>query len=538
MSSVAGVAPEPVKAPVPERTTTVTGTALRILGLIIFTAFSLFFIYLLLSDGYWPLAGMIGLITVMVNYIFLTPSAYPMRWMSPGLSFMLLVSVYPILFTIYSSFTNYGTGHLIPKPRAIEVLEQRKYLPETGVTYDYTPFRNDETGEFGLWVIPPSGEGFMAVEGGVLNPDEIETGALDEDGVPTSIAGWTSLTRGELVRNIDALGRITYGDDERQIQITGRLGKAAELQPRYTYDETTDAVTDNQTGVVYPANQEIGFFQSEEGQRLLPGYQVTVGLANYVRFLTDPSYRGPLLLIFVWTVFFALLSVLFSFALGLLIAVVFGRNMPGQRIIKSLLIIPFAVPQVITILVWRGMMNPLQGIYPRMLQEVFNQPPGWPPFFSDPTWVKVALIIINVWLAYPYFMLITSGALQAIPTDMYEAADLDGASAWAQFRGLTLPLLLVAVGPLLISSFTVNFNSFNVINLFNGGGPPMVGTATPAGHSDILISYVYNLAFGTSGGQELGYASAITIVIFMMMVVVTLFQFRRMRAWEEVGENV
>jgi ABC-type sugar transport system permease subunit len=111
------------------------------------------------------------------------------------------------------------------------------------------------------------------------------------------------------------------------------------------------------------------------------------------------------LLIFVWTVFFALLSVLFSFALGLLIAVVFGRNMPGQRIIKSLLIIPFAVPQVITILVWRGMMNPLQGIYPRILQEVFNQPPGWPPFFSDPTWVKVALIIINVWLAYPYFML-------------------------------------------------------------------------------------------------------------------------------------
>ncbi len=116
---------------------------------------------------------------------------------------------------------------------------------------------------------------------------------------------------------------------------------------------------------------------------------------------------------------------------------------------------------------------------------------------------------------------------------MYEAADIDGASAWQAFRGLTLPLLLVAVGPLLISSFTVNFNSFNVIYLFNSGGPPMVGTATPAGHSDILISYVYNLAFGR-GLSQYGYASAITFMIFLMMIVVTIFQHRRMSTWEEV----
>lgn len=538
MSSVSGVAPEQVKTPPPERTVTVTGTVLRLLGLVIFTAFSLLFIYLLISDGYWPLAAMIGVITVVVCYIFLAPGAYPMRWMAPGLAFMLLVSVYPILFTIFASFTNYGTGHLIPQEQAVEVLEQRKYLPETAVSYDYTPFVNEETGNFGLWVVPPDGNGFFVTEGEIRDVETLVLGANDENGVPSSIQGWKAMTKAELIRNIDKLGKITFGADERQIQVTGRVGKAAELKPRYVYDPATDSMTDMQTGTVYIGNNETGFFTSEDGQVLLPGYQVRVGLKNYQRFLTDPSYRGPLLLIFAWTVIFALLSVLFSFALGLMIAVVFGRNMPGQRIIKSLLIIPFAVPQVITILVWRGLMNPLQGVVPRALQTIFNQPPGWPPFFSDPYWVKVALIVINVWLAYPYFMLITSGALQAIPTDMYEAANLDGASAWHQFRRLTLPLLLVAVGPLLISSFTVNFNSFNVINLFNGGGPPMRGTATPAGHSDILISYVYNLAFGTSGGQELGYASAITIVIFMMMVVVTLFQFRRMRAWEEVGENV
>ena len=114
-----------------EQPITASGSLLRILGLIIFDAFALFFIYLLLSDGYWPLAGIIGFITVLMNYIFLSPAAYPMRWMSPGLAFMLLISVYPILFTIYISFTNFGATNLLPKVQAIEVLEQRTFLPET-----------------------------------------------------------------------------------------------------------------------------------------------------------------------------------------------------------------------------------------------------------------------------------------------------------------------------------------------------------------------------------------------------------------------
>jgi ABC-type sugar transport system permease subunit len=505
---------------------------LRLLGLVIFTAFSLFFIYLLLSDGYWPLASIIAVITLLVNYIFLAPSAYPMRWMSPGLAFMLLISVYPILYTIYISFTNFGATNLLPKVQAIEVLEQRTFLPETGATLNYTVFRNDETGEYALWLIGPDGNSFFATVDDELEAEAIGAGALDADGVPTTIPGWTRLTRAETVRNITAISQTSFGREETAVSLTGRLGEAAQLQQRFVYDEALDAMIDRRDNITYFANAETGFFTAEDGTRLSPGYQVVIGLANYQRFLTDPSFRGPLVLIFIWNVIFALLSVLLSFALGLMIAIVFGRTMPGQRIIKSLLIIPFAVPQVITLLVWRGILNPLAGVIPNMLQSIFNQPVGWPPFFSDPYWVKVALIAINVWLAYPYFMLISSGALQAIPTDMYEAADIDGAGAWQAFRGLTLPLLLVAVGPLLISSFTVNFNSFNVIYLFNSGGPPMVGTALPAGHSDILISYVYNLAFGR-GLALYGYASAITIVIFFMMVIVTIFQNRRMAAWEE-----
>ncbi len=516
----------------PTGTTTSLGTLLRYGGLIVFTAFSLLFIYLLLSDGYWPLAGIIGVITLVINYIFLHPAAYPMRWMSPGLAFMLLISVYPILFTIYISFTNFGASNLLPKVQAIEVLEQRTFLPETGATLAYTVFRNDATGGYGLWLVAPDGSSFFATPGAQQTAEELSAGALDADGVPATIPGWTRLTRAETVRNITAISQTTFGLEESAVSLTGRLGEAAQLQQRYVYDPDQDALIDRRENITYFANADTGYFTTADGITINPGFQTTIGLANYQRFLTDPSFRGPLLRIFGWNVTFALLSVLFSFALGLMIAVVFGRTMPGQRIIKSLLIIPFAVPQVITLLVWRGILNPLEGVVPKLLQNIFNQPVGWPPFFSDAIWVKVALIVINVWLAYPYFMLISSGALQAIPTDMYEAADIDGASPWQQFRGLTLPLLLVAVGPLLISSFTVNFNSFNVIYLFNSGGPPMVGTALPAGHSDILISYVYNLAFGR-GLALYGYASAITIMIFFMMVIVTLFQQRRMTAWEE-----
>ena len=187
-----------------ERPTTASGTLLRLLGLIIFDAFALFFIYLLLSDGYWPLAGIIGVITLVMNYIFLVPSAYPMRWMSPGLAFMLLISVYPILFTIYISFTNFGASNLLPKVQAIEVLGQRTFLPETGATLQYTVFVNESNpNEFGLWLTGGE-EPFFATPGSEFTAEEIGAAGFDADGVPASIPGWRALTRAETVRNITA----------------------------------------------------------------------------------------------------------------------------------------------------------------------------------------------------------------------------------------------------------------------------------------------------------------------------------------------
>ena len=238
----------------------------------------------------------------------------------------------------------------------------------------------------------------------------------------------------------------------------------------------------------------------------------------------------------VWNFIFPTISVLSTFALGLAIAIMYNeKGFPLKRVIRTLLLIPYTIPSVITILIWRGMLNPEFGVINRWLEGWFGIAPGWT---TEAFWAKVAILLVNPWLGFPYMMLVTSGALQSIPSDLYEAATVDGASGWQRFRKITLPLLLVSVGPLLIASYVFNFNNFGLIYLFIGGGPPIAGASTQAGYTDILISYVYNLAFASGGrGVQYGLAAAITIIIFMIVGTITLFQYRFTNMWEEVSQN-
>ena len=357
-------------------------------------------------------------------------------------------------------------------------------------------------------------------------------GELDEDGIPVTIEGYQRLNVILAVSDKN-LSKIQFGEEGKTIQVR-TPSEAAELLPKYVFDSDLDAMIDQETGVVYRNLR--GVFSSSTGQELKPGFIETIGLSNFTRFFTSPALRGPLIRIITWNFAFAFLSLLINFSLGLLIAIIFNEpGFPFKKLIRSLLIIPYTIPALLTILVWRGMLNPELGIIDRLLENWF----GWaPPWFTNQWWAKAAILLINLWLSYPYFMLICSGSLQSISDDYYAAAKVDGANGWQQFWHITLPLLLVAVGPLLISSFVFNFNNFNLIYIFNGGGPPMANTPTPAGHTDILISYVYNLAFSGSRGIDYGFASAITIVIFVIVGTITLFQFRFTGMWEEVSENV
>ena len=502
--------------------------------LIFVDAFVLWFLSRLIPLGYYPLAAVITIIAIFVNVVALRKEAYPLRWMVVGLVLMTLFTIYPIAFTVWVAFTNYGEGHLITKQQAVDQILDVTYLPETGRSYTWTAFRSSD-GDYALWLIDAEGNGYLAVPGEPLTqpqPGAAGLGALDDNGIPESLEGYERLNA-ILAATDNNLTDIRFGEEGRTIQIRSPR-EAGELLPLYTYDAEQDAMINQQTGVAYKNLR--GAFVSSGGQQLRPGFVENIQWTNFREFFISPALRGPLVRIIAWNFGFAFFSLLLNFALGLAIAVLFNDpNFPFKKLIRSLLIIPYTVPALITILIWRGMLNPELGVIDRFLEGLF----GWaPPWFTDPGWAKVAILLVNLWLSYPYFMLITSGALQSIPEDIYAAAQVDGASSWQQFWNITLPLLLVAVGPLLVASFTFNFNNFNLIYLFNAGGPPMAGTPTPAGHTDILISYVYNLAFSGSSGVNYGFAAAITIIIFFVVGAITLFQFRYTRMWEEVSENV
>lgn len=512
--------------------------ALRLLALAIIDALAMWLIIMMFGDGNWQLATTLLIITLLINAIFLREELYPLRWMAPGLALLLLMVIYPIIFTVYIGFTNYGDGHLLTKQETIKQLGRQRYLPAEASTYSWTAFRSG-AGSYLLVLRGPEGDAFVARPDGTpiqpLVTGEDGIGPLDEEGIPTAIEGYSRLTQRDVVGSLRSLSALEFGAAPDTIQIS-TLKAAARYRQKYTFDPARNAIVDNESGTLYAADERAGTFISETGSSLNPGYRVEVGPRNFQRIFSDARLRGPFMRVFVWTFVFAFFSVLLSFGVGLAMALLFNDpRMPFKKLIRSLLIIPYTIPAVISVLIWRGLLNEQFGIVNQGLQSLFHIAPQW---FTNPTTAKLGILLINLWLGYPYMMLISSGALTSIPSDIYEAAAVDGATGQQSFWRITLPLLLVSLGPLLISSFAFNFNNFNIIFLYAEGGPPIAGAQTPAGHTDILMSYTYRLAFAGGRGADYGFASAITIIIFLLVATVTFIQFRYTKMLEEISENV
>jgi len=177
-----------------------------------------------------------------------------------------------------------------------------------------------------------------------------------------------------------------------------------------------------------------------------------------------------------------------------------------------------------SILIWNGMFNREFGAVNALLGFQVD-------WYNDPFLAKVVILVVNLWLGFPYFYLIATGALQAIPSELMEAAAIDGANPRQIFRQITLPLLLQILSPLLIASFAFNFNNFNLIYLLTGGGPRSELDGQLAGATDILISFTYKIAFGSSV-QDLGLASAISLVIFLLVASISMYGIRKSKVLE------
>ena len=282
-------------------------------------------------------------------------------------------------------------------------------------------------------------------------------------------------------------------------------------------------------GQRFAPDGKLGYYRSQDGANgeiLQPGYKVLVGLQNYSRMLFDAEFRGPFVSIFIWTVLFSLATVAGATFIGMFLAVLLNwEDLKGRTAYRTLLFLPYAVPGFISILVFKGLFNQNFGEINAILDALFGVKPAW---FADPLLAKVMLLIVNIWLGYPYIMILCSGLLKAIPADLYEASAIVGAGPWTNFWRITAPLIVKPLSPLLISAFAFNFNNFVLIALLTDGRPDFLSTKLPAGQTDILVSYTYRIAFRDSG-SDFGLAAAISTLIFFLVAALSLLNLRLMR---------
>ncbi|MBC8426802.1 sugar ABC transporter permease [bacterium] len=224
------------------------------------------------------------------------------------------------------------------------------------------------------------------------------------------------------------------------------------------------------------------------------------GLHNYGRLFLEERFWTILLKTFLWTG----VNLVFHFTLGLSAALLLNRRLPARPIYRALLILPWAMPQYISALTWRGMFNLEYGVINLLLGKLGIAPVGW---FSGEGAAFSAAIITNIWLGFPFIMVVALGGLQSIPRELYEAARIDGASAWRQFRSITLPMLKPVLMPALVLGTIWTFNNLNVIWLVTDQGQP-------ADKSHILVTFVYKAAFTY---YRYGYAAAFSVMIFLIL---------------------
>ena len=407
-----------------------------------------------------------------------------LRYLLPGIAAALVFVIFPILYTVGMGFTNYSAAHLLDPERTREVLLQER-VPQLNSAREFRLLRVgddqvqiwlagpqssessesvesvESVGQGRAWVTPPAPLKLLQIieDEGQASTSRLEW-PLHE--AAASIPAGTEMSMRERVALLSGLRRLALKSpqEEADSRIRYTLSSLREFtltRPLYRL-ESNGALVDEVTGLVYQPDEHEGFYKSAQGERLQPGYRVNVGWAHYRQIFSDEKFREPFLSVFLWTVVFSALTVLGAGALGMGLAVLLNwEALSGRGVYRVILFLPYAVPGFISILVFKGLFNQNLGEINFILHGLFGVRPAW---FSDPLLAKVMLLIVNVWLGFPYMMVLCSGLIKSIAADLYEASAVEGAGPWTNFWRITLPLILKPLTPLLISAFAFNFNNF------------------------------------------------------------------------------
>ncbi|KGQ69586.1 sugar ABC transporter permease [Chelonobacter oris] len=269
---------------------------------------------------------------------------------------------------------------------------------------------------------------------------------------------------------------------------------------------------------IYPFLSSI-FYSFTNKNLVMPVYTF-VGLDNYRAVLADTNFWWAFLNSLKWTVLSLVGQVLMGFAL----AMALHRIRHLQWLYKILLIIPWAFPTIVIAFSWQWILNGVYGYLPNMIEKLGLMDIA-PSFLSDSTWAFVSLVFINIWFGAPLIMVNVLSALQTVSVEQYEAARIDGANAWQVFRHITLPHIKVVIGLLVVLRTVWVFNNFDIIYLITGGGP--------ANSTMTLPIYAYNMGWGT---KLLGRSSAVTVLLFIFLLLICFIYFKVISRWEKEGE--
>ncbi|MGB0452074.1 MAG: maltose ABC transporter permease MalF [Bacteriovoracaceae bacterium] len=504
---------------------------LNSIGLTLFTILSVVFFATFLKLGHYFLSGLTFFVAAITILIFQNKKAYAYRFMYPGLITFLLFMILPIIFTIFIGFTNLSTGHYLSQNEVLSSLLEEVVIDESSPTMNYRILKQ-ETGEYKI-LATQGDQKYSAILG--TKGSFRKAVALGRDDPPHPKQNEANiLSLGEVFELKKDLKEIHFilpnSDRFYRYFRTNRLSVFQNL-----YRLKGDNLVNTITKEVFTPNLNEGFYENDQ-RKLIPGFYVKVGFSNFAELFSNQKIRGPFVKVFLWTLAWAFFSVLLTFIVGMFLAVFMNsKTLKGKKFYRMLFIIPYSIPFFISVLIFKGMLNKDFGIINQGLEAL-----GFAtkvPWLETPLMTKISCLLVNLWLGFPYMFLVTTGILQSIPDSVYEAARLDGAGRFAILKKITLPLIMSAIGPLLVGSFAFNLNNFVGIYLLTGGGPPMPGATTPVGHTDILISYTYRLAFEGGQGQNFGLASSISILIFIIIAILTLINFKLSGMTEESSQS-
>jgi len=417
-------------------------------------------IMVLIGQGRFWIAALSIAVLLIVNWIYLRKGGLPAKYLAPGVIFLLIFQVYVLLFSGYTAFTNYGSAHNGDKSLAVQTVQNAAYRTIDGEDYSVALVKADSTGHEALLLTSNLDQRVYAGENGQLAV-EIPAGSYTlsqkcadpyaedvntcmhaaEKAVGYSAVTVDSLSPGQKLSYTSLRVATDLANPTVGIK-TADFSTALQVQATLAYDEKTGfftAIADDDYGNYYTGDifkpSSDGYFHINgdvNSAKLDGGWRVEVGFANFQTIFTDVQLRAPLIKVITWTFVFAFLTVLTTFILGLLIAFLFNHEkLRGKKVYRAVMILPYAFPGFLSAYVWVGLLNRENGFINTV---ILGQTPGNEgnfPWLLEENPARLAVLLVNLWLGFPYMFLITTGALQSIPTELNEAAEID--ELWHRF---------------------------------------------------------------------------------------------------------